>query len=112
MDPLPYLLIIAGCLVLSAFFSGSETALMRLRGHEPEAEEEITRSPSGVAVRSLLDSTSRLLVTILLGNNVVNLLGASLASAVAIHYLGERLGVLAAAGFMTTLVLLFCEVLP
>ncbi len=112
MDPLPYLLIIAGCLVLSAFFSGSETALMRLRGHELEAEEEITRSPSGVAVRSLLDSTSRLLVTILLGNNVVNLLGASLASAVAIHYLGERLGVLAAAGIMTTLVLLFCEVLP
>ncbi len=112
MDPVAHVLVIAACLVLSAFFSGSETALMRLRAHEFERDVRSGRSPAAVAVRSLLDSTSRLLVTILLGNNVVNILGAALASAMAVYYLGEKAGIAVATISMTLLVLIFSEILP
>jgi CBS domain containing-hemolysin-like protein len=112
MDPVVHLSVIGACLVLSAFFSGSETALMRLRAHEYEGELRAGRNPAAVAVRNLLDSTSRLLVTILIGNNVVNILGAALASAMAVYYLGERQGVAVATISMTLLVLIFSEILP
>ncbi len=104
------ILLIAICLVLSAFFSGSETALLRLREADIEAEER--PGPVGAAIRVLVSSTSRLLVTILLGNNVVNILAASLASAFAVAALGPEVGVVAATAVMTVLVLIFCEILP
>jgi CBS domain containing-hemolysin-like protein len=104
--------LILGCLVGSAFFSGSETALLRLRQSEVEGEEEARSGPATTAIRELLSSTSRLLVTLLLGNNVANILGASVASALAIAYLGPELGVAVATLAMTVLVLVFCEVLP
>jgi putative hemolysin len=105
-------LIILGCLAASAFFSGSETALFRLRSHELEGEGKEAVGPADVAVRDLLASSSRLLVTILLGNNVVNILGASVASGLAIYLLGVEVGIPVATIVMTTLVLIFCEVLP
>jgi len=111
MEPLTEIAIILACLLLSAFFSGSETALLRLRIEEVD-EESAARSPAAVAARSLLTSTSRLLVTILFGNNVVNLLATALASALAVRYLGEEAGVLSATLVMTVFVLVFGEVLP
>ncbi len=107
-----YLFIVFTCLVFSAFFSGSETALFRLRSHDIEEEVESARGPSGVAVRDLLSSSSRLLVTILLGNNIANILGASAAAALAIELLGPQLGIPVSTIVMTALVLVFCEVLP
>jgi len=107
-----YLAIVVGCIVVSAFFSGSETALFRLRSHEIEKEVETARGPSAVAVRDLLSSSSRLLVTILLGNNVVNILGASAAAALAIRHFGPQVGILVSTIVMTVLVLILCEVLP
>jgi CBS domain containing-hemolysin-like protein len=107
-----YLAIVVGCIVVSAFFSGSETALFRLRSHEIEKEVETARGPSAVAVRDLLSSSSRLLVTILLGNNVVNILGASAAAALSIRYFGPQVGILVSTVVMTVLVLILCEVLP
>ena len=68
MDELWYVLVIAACLLASAFFSGSETALLRLRQHEIEKDVQDARGPAAVAVRDLLRSTSRLLITILLVN--------------------------------------------
>jgi putative hemolysin len=112
MDWLVPLLIVAVCLVLSAFFSGSETALMRLGSHEAEEEAKEAQVPTALAVRDLLSSTSRLLVTILLGNNLVNILGAAVASAVAVKYLGEGTGIVVSTIAMTVVVLVFCEVLP
>ena len=97
---------------MSAFFSGSETALFRLRSHEIEKEVETARGPSAVAVRDLLSSSSRLLVTILLGNNVVNILGASAAAALSIRHFGPQVGILVSTVVMTVLVLILCEVLP
>ncbi len=112
MDVVILLFIVALCLVLSAFFSGSETALMRLGSHDLDEEIENLSGPSVLAARDLLDHTSRLLVTILLGNNLVNILGASAAAAVAITYLGEGAGLVVSTVVMTVLVLVFCEVLP
>ena len=103
--------LILACLVGSAFFSGSETALLRLRGPELDSLEH-EPGPAASAARELLRSTSRLLVTILLGTNVVNFLGAAVASALAVAWLGPKLGVTVATLGMTVLVLLFCEVLP
>ena len=112
MESLTALLVILGCFTLSAFFSGSETALLRLRASEVENEAKSARGPSAPAIRELLHSTSRLLVTILLGNNLVNLLAASVASALAVAALGERAGILVATLVLTLMVLVFCEILP
>jgi putative hemolysin len=106
------LLVILGCLTLSAFFSGSETALLRLRSDDLDDPERRGHGPSVPAIRELLRSTSRLLVTILLGNNLVNLLAAGVASAMAVAALGEQAGVLVSTLVLTVVVLVFCEVLP
>lgn len=106
------ILIIVGCLAASAFFSGSETALFRLRSHDLDGESKESVGPADVAVRDLTSSSSRLLVTILLGNNIVNILGASVASGLAIYLLGAEVGIPAATFVMTILVLLFAEILP
>ncbi|MCR9095848.1 MAG: hemolysin family protein [bacterium] len=112
MSVLGAVLIIVACLAASAFFSGSETALFRLRSHDLDGENKDQVGPADVAVRDLTSSSSRLLVTILLGNNVVNILGASVASGLAISLLGTELGIPAATFVMTLLVLLLCEILP
>jgi len=104
------IIIILICLAGSAFFSGSETALLRVRQSELAADVEA--GPAVSAIRDLLRSTSRLLVTILLGNNLVNILAVAVASALAVATLGSELGVAAATAVMTVLVLFFCEVLP
>ena len=101
------------CVALSAFFSSSETALFRLRSHDLDAEANSEGAgPSAVAVRQLTSSSSRLLVTILLGNNIVNILGASVASALAIQWLGFDVGVPVSTAIMTFVILIFAEILP
>ena len=112
MELVTYLLILLICLVLSAFFSGSETALLRVRRHELEHDAKAGGGPALPAIRELLESISRLLVTILLGNNVVNILGAAIASALAVHYLGTEWGIFFATVVMTIIIFVFCEVLP
>jgi putative hemolysin len=112
MEPVFYVVLIVACLLLSAFFSGSEVALMRLRPQDIEKDIQEGRGPATVAVRDLLQSTSRLLVTILIGNNVVNVLASAAAAGLAIHYLGEERGIVVATLIMTFLILVFAEVLP
>jgi CBS domain containing-hemolysin-like protein len=112
MDVPAHLLLILVCLTLSAFFSGSETALLRLRSHEVDADAKATLGPGAPAARGLLQSTSHLLVTLLLGNNVANILAAAVASALAIYFLGEGAGILVATLSLTVFVLIFCEILP
>jgi CBS domain containing-hemolysin-like protein len=111
---LAHVAVIVACLALSGFFSSSETALMRLRPEQIVGRKGESRrgDPAGFAIRDLLRSTSRLLVTILLGNNVVNILGAAVATGLAVAYLGEGAGVIVATLVMTLLVLVFAEVLP
>lgn len=112
MDPIVYLIIIFVCLLLSAFFSGSETALMRIRREHLEKDIEEAKGPAALAVRDLLHSTPRLLITILLGNNLVNIIGAACAAALAIYFLGEKEGIIVASIVMTATVLIFAEIFP
>ena len=107
-----YGLIIAACLVLSAFFSSAETALLRVHVHDLDTEEGEHAGPATAAARSLLSSTSRLLITILFGNNVTNILAASVSTALAIHLMGSEVGIPTATAVVTVVVLIFCEVIP
>ena len=104
--------LIVVCLLLSAFFSGSETALLRVREADLVPEDPDRPGPVTASIRELLGSTSRLLVTILLGNNVANILAASLASGIAIAALGPELGVAVSTVVLTVVVLVFCEIMP
>ncbi len=101
---------IAVLLVLSAFFSGSETALTaasRLRMHN---QEQAGDHKAGL-VNRLLDRKDRLIGSILLGNNLVNILASALATSALIGIFGDA-GVAYATVGMTLLVLIFAEVLP
>ncbi|VAW22926.1 Co2 transporter containing CBS domains [hydrothermal vent metagenome] len=101
---------IAVLLFLSAFFSGSETALTavsRARIHQ------LVRSGSKRAkiVEALISSKERLIGALLLGNNLVNILASSLATYVLIAVFGDT-GVVYATLVMTLAVVIFAEVLP
>ncbi len=112
MDPIFYFLIIFIAIIASAFFSASETALLRLRKEHLEKDLKEAKGPAAFVVRDLLHSPSRLLTTILFGNNVANIVGAASASALAIHFFGDKWGVLIASVVMTVVLLLFSEILP
>ena len=97
-------------LALSAFFSGSETALTaasKARMHALEQEGD-TRAAQ---VNSLLANSHRFIGTVLLGNNLVNILASALTTSLLIGLFGE-VGVAYATVGMTVLVVIFSEVLP
>jgi Mg2+/Co2+ transporter CorB len=99
-----------GLILLSAFFSGSETALTtssRPRLHELEKRGERRAR----TVLDLKEQPERLIGGILLGNNLVNILASALATSVFLQLFGES-GVIWATLVMTALVLVFGEVLP
>src|SRR5215831_6432935 len=112
MDLVTGVLLILACLALSAFFSTAETALLRMRAHEIESDVREGRGPSAFAIRDLLNSTPRMLVTILLANSLVNILGPSIATAMSVHWLGDEKGVLVSTLVMTVLILVLGEILP
>ncbi|OOY20775.1 hypothetical protein BMI86_09665 [Thioclava sp. DLFJ5-1] len=97
-------------LALSAFFSGSETALTAASRAKLRAQADKGESGAKTALEVTEDS-ERLIGAILLGNNVVNILSASLATALLTRVFGQS-GVALATLVMTLLVLIFAEVLP
>ena len=106
---IPILAIVA-LLVVSAFFSGSETALTaasRTRLHHLEREG----NRRARLVNRLAQRKERLIGSILLGNNAVNIFASALATSVLIRLAGDA-GVAYATIGMTALVLVFAEVLP
>src|SRR6056297_2062578 len=97
-------------LVMSGFFSGSETALTaasrgKLRARADRGEKGAARA------LSITEDNERLIGSVLLGNNLVNILATSLATAMFTRLFGES-GVALATLVMTLLVLIFAEVLP
>ncbi|HOP15471.1 MAG: HlyC/CorC family transporter [Chromatiaceae bacterium] len=97
-------------LILSAFFSGSETALMTLNRYRLRHLADAGH-PGAKLARQLLDKPDRLIGLILLGNNFVNILASSLATIIAIRLGGEG-AIAIAAGLLTLVVLIFSEVAP
>jgi len=96
---------------LSAFFSSSEIAMFSLARHRVEALVE-DGIPEARAVQDLKSDPHRLLITILVGNNIVNIAMSSIATGVFAIYLSQGKAVLAATFGITTLVLLFGESAP
>ncbi|KIT15931.1 HlyC/CorC family transporter [Jannaschia aquimarina] len=97
-------------LMMSGFFSGSETALTaasraKLRSQADKGAKGAERA------LAVTEDSERLIGAVLLGNNIVNILSASLATALFTAVLGES-GVAVATLVMTALVLVFAEVLP
>ena len=101
---------IALLLLLSAFFSGSETALTAASRGKLRAQADKGNRGAEVALEVKEDG-ERLIGAILLGNNVANILSASLATALFSRMFGAN-GVAIATLVMTVLVLVFAEVLP
>ena len=97
-------------LLMSAFFSGSETGLTaasRARMHHLENQGD----ERAELVGKLLERQERLIGAILLGNNLVNILASALATSIFLSLFGD-VGVAYATLVMTALVLIFAEVLP
>ena len=99
-------------LALSGFFSGSETALTaasRARMHQLEQDGDADAK----RVNTLIEDRESLIGTILLGNNLVNILASVLMTALVTNLFGNSAASLAiATAAMTVLVLVFAEVLP
>jgi len=98
------------CLVLSAFFSASEVALISVTRAKVRTLVNENRPGSDILAR-LKEDPNRFLVTILIGNNIVNVAAASIATAVAVSVFGD-IGVGIATGAVVLLLLVFGEISP
>jgi putative hemolysin len=108
--PILVVIIIVVLMGFSAFFSGSETALMamsrlRLR-HLAETKPVRAR-----LVEQMLKKPERLIGTILLGNNLVNVAMSAFSTALAISFWGEK-GIAYVTGILTLAILIFAEITP
>ena len=105
-----YLVILGFCILGSGFFSGSETALVSVPRERViqllETDKRATR------LAALTGDPDRMLSTLLVGNNLVNILGASVATVLFIDLLGDDWGPWVATAVVTSVVLLVGEITP
>ena len=97
-------------LLMSALFSGSETALTAASRGKLRAQADKGSSGAAAALK-VTEDNERMIGALLLGNNIVNITSASLATALLTRMFGDS-GVALATFVMTALVLIFGEVLP
>ncbi|WP_031553718.1 HlyC/CorC family transporter [Parvularcula oceani] len=105
------MLFVVALLALSAFFSGSETALTATSRARMRTLEDRGDKSAGAVVR-LTEDKERLIGAILLGNNLVNILASALATSLFASLFPGGAGVAIATAVMTVLVLVFAEVTP
>jgi Mg2+/Co2+ transporter CorB len=109
-DILPIVAAIAVLLLLSAFFNASETALTASSRARMHALEQEGNAAAGL-VNRLLRRPEKLIGAVLLGNTLVDILAASLATGLGVILFG-RAGVALATAVMTVLVVIFAAALP
>ena len=97
-------------LIISAFFSGAETALMALNRYRLLHRVKAGH-PGAIRAQKLLRRPDRLIGLILLGNCFANILASSLTTVISLRLFGER-GIAITAGVLTLAVLIFSEVAP
>ena len=105
-----YLVIFIVCLLLSAFFSSSETAFTALQRIRVEHLVS-TKVPGAARIARMMRHPEKLLSAILTGNNLVNTAAAVLATVLAVSLWGEQ-GILIATIGVTIILLIFCETTP
>lgn len=98
-------------LALSAFFSGSETGLMTMNRYRVKTRAQKGDRGAKLA-QDLLQRPDRLIGTILLGNNFINTLAASVATLIGLRLFPGETGIAVATGGLTLLLLIFGEVTP
>ncbi len=103
--------LIAFFMVLSAFFSSSETAFMSLQRVRILHLANIGRA-GGRKMLNRMDHPERTLSTVLLGNNLVNTAAAAIGASVAVAWLGDNMGIVVATLGVAFLLLIFSEVIP
>ena len=101
---------IAFLVLMSAFFSGSETSMMAINRYRLKHLVK-EKNKSAKRVSKLLEKTDRLLGVILIGNNFTHTLSTALATVVAIRIWSDN-AVLAVTVFMTIIMIIFAEVMP
>ena len=106
-----YLVILFICLILSAFFSSSETAFISLERFRVRHMVE-TKVKGAERVSKMLERPDRFLSTILLGNNLVNTAAVALATILAVSTWGQEVGVIIATFGMAIILLIFAETMP
>ena len=95
-------------LLLSAYFSSSETAITKIseaKIHQWDENKKFKKA------KILLKSREKVIGTLLLGNNLVNILASALATSILINLFGDK-GIIYATVIMTALIFIFSEVLP
>jgi Mg2+/Co2+ transporter CorB len=97
-------------MICSAFFSATETALTAASKSTMHQLRE-DGDKRARTVMKLLDNRERLISTVLIGNNIVNISASALATSVMIRLFGDE-GVAYATAIMTVLIVVYCEVLP
>ncbi|MBT8203147.1 MAG: HlyC/CorC family transporter [Acidimicrobiia bacterium] len=107
---LVYLAILAVCTVASGFFSGSETAIIGIQ--RERVHQLAQRDRRGQKLEALLDDPDRTLSTLLIANNFVNILAASVATALFIDLFGETWGPWIVTVLLTAVILVFGEIGP
>ena len=104
------LVVIVVCLVLSFFFSGSETALTAF-SRARMLQLEKNGNARARLVNRLVETRERMIGAILAGNNVANIAASALTTGVLYAWFGD-VGVLYATAIMTVVIVVFIEVLP
>ena len=105
------IIIILICLVLSGYFSATETALSTFN----KTKIKTLAEKGNKKAQKVLDTSEkydRMLSTILIGNNVVNILSASLATLLFVKWINETTGPSVSTLVMTVIVLIFGEITP
>ena len=105
-----YVAILTVCAIGSGFFSGSETALIGIGRERVHQVSELGRR--GKRVAQLVADPERLLSTLLVANNLVNILGAAVATTLFISLIGEKWGPWVSTLVVTIVVLIIGEITP
>jgi len=102
--------VLAALILLSGFFSSSETGMMSLNRYRLK---HLRKQGHGAAERAsrLLERPDRLIGLILIGNNLVNIAASAIATVIAIRLYGDA-GIVIATFLLTLVILIFAEVTP
>ena len=110
--PLSVLLLVV-LIALSAFFSASETAFSSYNKMRMKTEADDKKGSKARRVLSLTENYEKLISTILIGNNIVNIIATSVATLLFTHYIeNEAVAATVSTVVMTLAVLTFGEITP
>ena len=112
MDPLSLTIIIVVLILLSGFFSGTETAYSCANKIKLKSFAALGKRNAKAVVAFADEKYDKLVTAILVGNNIVNLTASAIATVLFVQLLGESIGATVSTAVLTAVVLLFGEITP